>query len=134
VFEKKYSFGKRAWLMGTDRGPAYFAGGQLRVGIVGCGCVGLPLGLRFAEAGHRVIGFDTDPAKVDKLKRGETYFRHVPQDRIRKFVQSDHFGATCDFARWTEVDAILICVPTPLDLRREPDLSCVENTANSIRP
>ena len=120
--------------MGTDRGPEYFACGQLRVGIVGCGYVGLPLGLRFAEAGHRVTGFDTDPAKVEKLNRGETYIRHVPQDTIRKFVQSNHFGATSDFAGLTEVDAILICVPTPLDQRREPDLSYVENTAHSIRP
>src|SRR6202047_1472734 len=120
--------------MPTDRRPEYFKGSQLRVGIIGCGYVGLPLGLRFAEAGHRVTGFDTDPGKVEKLNRGQTYIQHIPQNKIQQFVQSKHFSATTDFARLAEVDAILICVPTPLDQRREPDLSYVEQTAQSIRP
>src|SRR5580704_15122790 len=120
--------------MPTDRKPEYFKGAQLRVGIIGCGYVGLPLGLRFAEAGHRVTGFDTDPAKVEKLNRGQTYIQHIPQNKIQQFVQSKHFGATTDFSRLAEVDAILICVPTPLDQRREPDLSYVEDTAKAIRP
>ena len=115
--------------MPTDRRPEYFKGAQLRVGIIGCGYVGLPLGLRFAEAGHRVTGFDTDPAKVEKLNRGQTYIQHIPQNKIQQFVQSKHFGATTDFSRLAEMDAILICVPTPLDQRREPDLSYVEQTA-----
>src|SRR6195256_955011 len=120
--------------MPVDRRPEYFKGAQLRVGIIGCGYVGLPLGLRFAEAGHRVTGFDTDPAKVEKLNRGQTYIQHIPQNKIQQFVQSKHFGATADFSRLAEMDAILICVPTPLDQRREPDLSYVEQTAQSIRP
>jgi UDP-N-acetyl-D-glucosamine dehydrogenase len=120
--------------MATDRKPEYFKGAQLRVGIIGCGYVGLPLGLRFAEAGHRVTGFDTDPVKVEKLNRGQTYIQHIPQNKIQQFVQSKHFGATTDFSRLAEVDAIIICVPTPLDQRREPDLSYVENTAQAIRP
>jgi UDP-N-acetyl-D-glucosamine dehydrogenase len=120
--------------MSIDRWPEYFKGAQLRVGIIGCGYVGLPLGLRFAEAGHRVTGFDTDPAKVDKLNRGQSYIQHIPQNKIQQHVQSRHFGATTDFSRLTEMDAILICVPTPLDQRREPDLSYVEQTAQSIRP
>src|SRR5258706_535830 len=120
--------------MPVDRRPEYFKGAQLRVGIIGCGYVGLPLGLRFAEAGHRVTGFDTDPAKVEKLNRGQTYIQHIPQSKIQQFVQSKHFGATADFSRLAEMDAILICVPTPLDQRREPDLSYVEQTAESIRP
>ena len=120
--------------MPTDRRPEFFKGAQLRVGIIGCGYVGLPLGLRFAEAGHRVTGFDTDPAKVEKLNRGQTYIQHIPQNKIQQFVQSKHFGASSDFARLADVDAIIICVPTPLDQRREPDLSYVENTARSIRP
>src|SRR5712692_10792641 len=120
--------------MPTDRRPEYFKGSQLRVGIIGLGYVGLPLGLRFAEAGHRVTGFDTDPAKVEKLNRGQTYIQHIPQNKIQQFVQSKHFGATTDFARLADVDAILICVPTPLDQRREPDLSYVEDTAEAIRP
>src|SRR6266576_3237647 len=120
--------------MPVDRRPEYFKGAQLRVGIIGCGYVGLPLGLRFAEAGHRVTGFDTDPEKVEKLNRGQTYIQHIPQSKIQQFVQSKHFGATADFSRLAEMDAILICVPTPLDQRREPDLSYVEQTADSIRP
>ncbi len=120
--------------MPTDRRPEYFKGAQLRVGIIGCGYVGLPLGLRFAEAGHRVTGFDTDPAKVEKLNRGQTYIQHIPQNKIQQFVQSKHFGATADFSKLAEVDAIIICVPTPLDQRREPDLSYVQDTAQAIRP
>jgi UDP-N-acetyl-D-glucosamine dehydrogenase len=92
------------------------------------------LGLRFAEAGHRVTGFDTDAAKIEKLNRGQTYIQHIPQNKIQQFVQSKHFSATTDFSRLAEMDAILICVPTPLDVRREPDLSYVEKTAQSIRP
>ncbi len=120
--------------MPTDRKPEFFKGSQLRVGIIGCGYVGLPLGLRFAEAGHRVTGFDTDPSKVEKLNRGQTYIQHIPQNKIQQFVQSKHFGATTDFSRLAEVDAIIICVPTPLDQRREPDLSYVQDTATAIRP
>jgi UDP-N-acetyl-D-glucosamine dehydrogenase len=120
--------------MPTDRKPEFFKGAQLRVGIIGCGYVGLPLGLRFAEAGHRVMGFDTDPAKVEKLNHGQTYIQHIPQSKIQQFVQSKHFAATADFSRLKDVDAIVICVPTPLDQRREPDLSYVENTAQAIRP
>jgi UDP-N-acetyl-D-glucosamine dehydrogenase len=120
--------------MPVDRRPEYFKGAQLRVGVIGCGYVGLPLALRFAEAGHRVTGFDTDPAKVEKLNRGQSYIQHIPQNKIQQFVQSRHFGATTDFSRLAEVDAILICVPTPLDQRREPDLSFVQQTAQAIRP
>ena len=120
--------------MPTDRKPEFFKGARLRVGIIGCGYVGLPLALRFAEAGHRVTGFDTDPNKVQKLNHGQSYIQHIPNSKVQQFVQSRHFNATTDFSRLTEADAILICVPTPLDQRREPDLSYVENTAKSIRP
>ena len=119
--------------MAIDRRPEYFKGAQLRVGIIGCGYVGLPLGLRFAEAGHRVTGFDTDPVKVEKLNRGQTYIQHISQNKIQQFVQSKHFSATNDFSRLAEVDAIIICVPTPLDQRREPDLSYVKETAQAIQ-
>src|SRR5258706_12146959 len=120
--------------MPTDRRPEYFKGSHLCVGIIGCGYVGLPLGLRFAEAGHRVTGFDTDPTKVDKLNRGQSYIQHISQNKIQQFVQSKHFGATTDFSKLAEMDAVLICVPTPLDQRREPDLSYVEQTGRSIQP
>jgi UDP-N-acetyl-D-glucosamine dehydrogenase len=120
--------------MPTDRRPEFFKGAQLKVGIIGCGYVGLPLALRFAEAGHKVTGFDTDPVKVSMLNAGKSYIEHIPQNKIQQFVNSRHFSATTDFSKLKETDAILICVPTPLDERREPDLSYVEQTAISIQP
>jgi len=120
--------------MPIDRKPEFFKGSQLKVGIIGCGYVGLPLGLRFAEAGHRVLGFDTDPRKVEKLNQGQSYIGHIPSTKIQQYVRGKLFGATTDFARLAEMDAVVICVPTPLDQRREPDLSYVEQTARSIQP
>src|SRR5487761_92842 len=120
--------------MPLDRKPEFFKGAQLKVAIIGCGYVGLPLALRFAEAGHKVTGFDTDPNKVSMLNAGKSYIEHISQTKIQQFVNSRHFSATTDFARLKEADAVLICVPTPLDERREPDLSYVEQTARSIQP
>ena len=120
--------------MATDRRPEFFKGAQLKVGIIGCGYVGLPLALRFAEAGHKVTGFDTDPEKVRMLNAGKSYIDHIPQTKIQQFVNSRHFNAVTDFSKLREVDVILICVPTPLNEYREPDLSYVENTARSIQP
>src|ERR1700753_4208452 len=120
--------------MAIERKPEFFKGTQLRVGIIGCGYVGLPLGLRFAEAGHKVTGFDTDPKKVSMLNAGKSYIEHIQQAKIQQYVNSKHFRATTDFAEIKDVDAIIICVPTPLDERREPDLSYVENTGESIYP
>src|SRR5215475_9389730 len=120
--------------MPIDRKPEFFKGAQLKVGIIGCGYVGLPLALRFAEAGHKVTGFDTDPQKVSMLNAGKSYIEHIQQTKIQQFVNSRHFSATNDFSKLKEVDAIIICVPTPLDERREPDLSYVEQTAISIYP
>lgn len=120
--------------MPVDRKPEFFKGAQLKVGIIGCGYVGLPLALRFAEAGHKVTGFDTDPGKVSQLNAGRSYIEHIPQTKIQQFVNSKHFSATTDFTKLKEVDAVLICVPTPLDERREPDLSYVQQTAESIQP
>src|SRR3974390_1661791 len=120
--------------MATDRKPEFFKGSQLKVAIIGCGYVGLPLALRFAEAGHKVTGFDTDPEKVKLLNAGKSYIDHIPQTKIQQFVNSRHFSATNDFSRLNEADAIIICVPTPLNEYREPDLSYVENTARSIQP
>src|SRR5579862_9827969 len=120
--------------MPIERKPEFFKGSQLKVGIIGCGYVGLPLGLRFAEAGHRVTGFDTDPQKVEKLNQGQSYIGHIPSTKIQQHVRGKLFSATTDFSRLAEMDAVLICVPTPLDQRREPDLSYVEQTAESLRP
>lgn len=118
----------------VERKPEFFAGKGIKVGIIGCGYVGLPLGLRFADVGHHVTGFDLDKFKVDKLNAGETYIQHIPADKINEHVKAKHFGATTDFTRLRDMDAVLICVPTPLDERREPDLSFVVNTAREIAP
>jgi UDP-N-acetyl-D-glucosamine dehydrogenase len=120
--------------MGVERKPGFFTGRGIKIGIIGCGYVGLPLALRFADVGQRVTGLDLDQAKVDKLNAGQSYIQHIPADKIRQRVQEERFDATTDFARLREMDAILICVPTPLDERREPDLSYVENTARAIAP
>ena len=120
--------------MSTDRKPDFFAGKDVRIAIIGCGYVGLPLALRFADVGHRVTGFDVDKSKVDKLNAGQSYIQHIPADRIRAHVEGKRFDATTDFSRLKGMDAVLICVPTPLDERREPDLSFVRDTALSIAP
>src|ERR1700758_3210278 len=101
--------------MPIERKPEYFKGTQLKVGVIGCGYVGLPLGLRFAEAAHRVLGFDTDVHKVTKLNQGQSYIGHIPSAKIQQHLRSKHFAATNDFSRLAEMDAVLICVPTPLD-------------------
>jgi UDP-N-acetyl-D-glucosamine dehydrogenase len=120
--------------MVADRQPEYFAGKDIRIGIIGCGYVGLPLALRFADVGQRVTGFDTDQEKITKLNAGQSYIQHISADKIKRHVQGKRFDATTDFTRLREMDAVLICVPTPLDERREPDLSYVEKTAQSIAP
>ena len=103
------------------------------IGIIGMGYVGLPLMLRFADVGYRVLGLDIDRAKVDKLNRGESYIEHVPAARLKEALGKG-FSATADFARAREADALIICVPTPLTKHREPDLSFVVGTAESIVP
>jgi UDP-N-acetyl-D-glucosamine dehydrogenase len=120
--------------MGVERKPEFFAGKDVKIGIIGCGYVGLPLALRFSDVGQRVTGFDVDKSKIDKLNAGESYIQHIPAEKIRAHVEAKRFDATTDFTRLRAMDAVLICVPTPLDERREPDLSYVEKTAQSIAP
>ena len=93
-----------------------------RIGIVGLGYVGLPLGLAFAKAGNTVLGFDTDPAKIEALDKGISYIHHIPSAAIAEAVTAGRLSATCDFSRASEPDAIVICVPTPLTINRVPDL------------
>ena len=107
--------------------------GSCVVGIYGLGYVGLPLAIRFADVGIKVIGFDVDPVKVDKLNRDLSYIERIEPDTIAR-IREAGFEATCDFARSTEVDAQIICVPTPLDSHHQPDLSFVERTVDSILP
>jgi UDP-N-acetyl-D-glucosamine dehydrogenase len=107
---------------------------EIRVGIVGLGYVGVPLALTAARAGFRVLGFDINGPRVERLNRGESLIRHVPDDLLAEAVRQGKFEATADFSRLSEPDAILICVPTPLTKHQEPDLSYVENTARAIAP
>jgi UDP-N-acetyl-D-glucosamine dehydrogenase len=117
-----------------ERSPDFFGGKNIKISIIGCGYVGLPLALRFSDVGQRVTGFDLDKTKVDKLNAGQSYIQHIPADKIRQHVEAKHFDATTDFKRLRDMDAVLICVPTPLDERRDPDMSYVENTARAIAP
>ena len=102
------------------------------IGVIGLGYVGLPLALRFGEEGFRVLGFDIDPKKVERLNRGESYIKHVPAEGVRKVRDSALFEATTEYSRLRETDAIIICVPTPLDKNKEPDMSYIEGTAEQI--
>lgn len=110
-----------------------FARQNATVCVVGLGYVGLPLALRFAEVGFRVIGIDTDPLKVERLHRGESYINHIPPKRIANALRSE-FEATGDFSAARRADAVVICVPTPLNSHREPDLSFVTGTTDSLAP
>jgi nucleotide sugar dehydrogenase len=101
------------------------------IGILGLGYVGLPLALEFAEAGLRVIGFDTDPEKPRRLAAGESYINYLPPARIAA-ARAAGFEATTDFTRLPEADALILCVPTPLDVHREPDLSYVIETTRTV--
>ncbi|MEJ1354042.1 MAG: nucleotide sugar dehydrogenase [Candidatus Sedimenticola sp. (ex Thyasira tokunagai)] len=103
------------------------------IGIVGLGYVGLPLVLRYCEVGYKVIGFDIDPAKIETLSSGESYIEHISHESVSVAVRKG-FEATCDFSRATEADALILCVPTPLDRHREPDLSYVTGTMDSLLP
>ena len=117
-----------------DKLLAKFQDRSAVIGIVGQGYVGLPLGLVFMDAGLKVIGFDIDQGKVDSLLRGRSYIAHISSARIKERVDSGLFQPTTDFSRVPEADAIIICVPTPLNVYREPDLSYVIGTVETIQP
>jgi UDP-N-acetyl-D-glucosamine dehydrogenase len=102
------------------------------VGVIGLGYVGLPLALVFEEAGFRVIGLDVDPGKPEALHRGESYIRHIGSERVAGAFRRGRISATTDFSRLSSCDAILICVPTPLGKHREPDISYIQKTVESI--
>src|SRR6266403_3567098 len=108
-----------------------FVNRTANVGIIGLGYVGLPLALLFADAGFPVTGFDVDAQKVEKLSRGESYIYRVPSSEIQ-LARTKRFSATADYSDISRMDAILICVPTPLNEQREPDLSFIRNTAEAI--
>ncbi len=102
------------------------------VGIIGLGYVGVPLARTFIKKGFRVIGFDVDQTKIDTLNEGRSYMRHISDEMIGEIIADGRFEATTDLSRMAEPDALLICVPTPLNEYREPDLSFVVNTTETI--
>ena len=105
-----------------------------KIAVVGLGYVGLPLSLQFARSGVPVLGLDLDPDKIDLINRGESYLKHFSSNSIKEQVDAGRFEATTDSSRVSEVGAILICVPTPLNEYREPDLSYVLDTAENLAP
>ncbi|MCG8528497.1 MAG: nucleotide sugar dehydrogenase [Opitutales bacterium] len=105
-----------------------------KIAIVGLGYVGLPLAIRFAESDVSVIGLDLDSSKVESINRGESYIKHIEASSIKPLVESKLFEASTDFERIKEVEAILICVPTPLNQYREPNIDYVLETGKSVAP
>jgi len=101
------------------------------IGILGLGYVGLPLSIRYGEAGFKVLGFDIDPNKTEKINAGKSYIEHIPSAKIAE-ANKQGFEATTDFTRASEADALILCVPTPLNKYREPDLSFVTDTTDMV--
>lgn len=105
-----------------------------KIAVVGLGYVGLPLSLQFARKGVAVVGLDVDAVKTDALRRGSSYIRHISSDDLASLVDKGLLDPTTEFSRVSEVDAVIICVPTPLNKYREPDLSYVLETGKAIAP
>lgn len=105
---------------------------QAKIGVIGMGYVGLPLLLEFVTEGFPTLGFDIDPDKVEQLNAGKSYIKHIPSEKIKEAREKNLFEATADFSRLKEVDCILVCVPTPLGKHREPDISYIEKTSQTI--
>jgi len=106
----------------------------MKIAIVGLGYVGLPLSIQFARSGVKVIGLDIDQAKVESLNSGRSYIKHISNQAIADSIEGGHFQASSDFSRVAEVEAVIICVPTPLNKNREPDISFILETGRSIAP
>ena len=107
---------------------------EARVGVVGLGYVGLPLGIAFARAGFQVTGLDVDARRCEQLSRGESYIRTVPAEPLGEVVRAGQLGATTDFSRVAELDCLVVCVPTPLTAAREPDMQFVVAAGEALRP
>lgn len=106
----------------------------MNIAIVGLGYVGLPLALQFARSGAKVLGLDIDQNKVDAIHGGRSYIKHITGDAIREMVSKGSFSASTDFARVKDVSAVIICVPTPLNKNREPDISYIVETGKALAP
>ncbi len=106
---------------------------QSTIAVIGLGYVGLPLAIRFSEEGFQTIGFDIDKEKINMLNSGKSYIKHIKEDSIASMANNG-FTATADFGEITSVDVIIICVPTPLGVHNEPDLSYIHGTLENIKP
>ena len=106
----------------------------MKIAIIGLGYVGLPLSLQFARSGVTVLGLDIDPAKVEALNAGRSYIKHISAEAIAEAVKAGTFSASADFSRIREIEAVIICVPTPLNKNREPDISYITETGKAVAP
>jgi UDP-N-acetyl-D-glucosamine dehydrogenase len=106
----------------------------MKIGIVGLGYVGLPLCIQFVRSGAQVLGLDVDSAKVEALNAGKSYIEHIGSSAVAAMVAEGKFSASTDFSRVKDVDAVIICVPTPLNKNREPDISYIIKTGENIAP
>ncbi|MBM3841504.1 MAG: nucleotide sugar dehydrogenase, partial [Verrucomicrobia bacterium] len=104
------------------------------IAVIGLGYVGLPLSLQFARSGLTVLGLDIDPARVDSINAGRSYIKHIESTAIQEQCSAQRLSASTDFSRIQDVDAVIICVPTPLNKNREPDISFIIKTGESIAP
>jgi len=116
----------------TDSLRERIANRSAQVGVIGLGYVGLPLLQAFVKAGFPTIGYDIDRTKVDQLLAGKSYIRHVPSEWIEGWLAEKRFTATADMKRLSEADALIICVPTPLNESRDPDMTYIESTARHV--
>jgi len=106
----------------------------MKISVVGLGYVGLPLAIQFARANVTVVGLDVNAAKVDSINQGRSYIRHIAEGTIAEVVKAERLSASTDFSRIREVEAVIICVPTPLSKNREPDISFILDTGRAIAP
>ena len=106
----------------------------MKICIVGLGYVGLPLASQFARANVSVLGLDVDAVKVDLINQGKSYIKHISRTMIEDVVKEKRLSASTDFSRIVEVEAVIICVPTPLSKNREPDISFILDTGRAIAP
>jgi UDP-N-acetyl-D-glucosamine dehydrogenase len=106
----------------------------MKIAVVGLGYVGLPLSLEFARSCVSVLGIDVDPTKVELLNNRQSYIKHILPSTVAELVKSGRFSASTDFSRIKKVEAVIVCVPTPLNKNREPDLSFISQTGRSIAP
>src|SRR5215471_2595421 len=105
---------------------------QMKIAVIGLGYVGLPLSFQFARSGVTVLGLDIDTAKVDTLNQGKSYIKHIPSEAVVEVLKAGTFSASTDFHRIKEVSAVIICVPTPLNKNREPDISYILETGKNM--